>query len=125
MRIILAGRSRQYETFVSAEDYEHLTQWLWTFAVSHPRHGGLVYVRRSIRVSDVNVTLFMHHVVLERMGRPRPSSRHTADHVNGNSLDNQRHNLRWATRKQQMANRCGFRADPIWPPARTPDAIPF
>lgn len=46
-----------------------MMQWKWTDAVSHPRHGGLVYVRRSVREGDRNVTVLMHRVITaERMG---------------------------------------------------------
>lgn len=33
MRLITAGRSRQFRTAVSDEDYDYLMQWLWTFAM--------------------------------------------------------------------------------------------
>ncbi|HLH94989.1 MAG TPA: HNH endonuclease [Xanthobacteraceae bacterium] len=86
-------------------DYDFLMQWLWTFAVSH-RGGDLIYARRSIRVGDANVTILMHRVILrERMGLEPPTPRHTGDHRDGDSLNNQRSNLRWLTPKQQMANR--------------------
>lgn len=102
MRTIVAGRSRQYVTRVSDADYDHLMQWLWTFAVSHPK-GSLVYIRRSIRVGDGNVTVLMHHVVMAHMGDPRPSPRHTTHHRDGDSLNNTRRNLCWRTPGQQMA----------------------
>jgi hypothetical protein len=112
MRIITAGRSRQYQTLVSDEDYDHLQQWLWTFAVSH-KGGELIYIRRSIRVGESNVTILMHHVVLERMAddgliKPKRSKRHTAHHGDGNALNNQRWNLTWRTPKQQMAVQRGL-----------------
>jgi len=105
MRIITIGRSRQYETMVSDEDYDYLTQWLWTFAVSHPK-GSLVYARRSIRLGSGNVTILMHRVIIEqRMLEPRPSPHHTVDHDDGNSLNNQRGNLFWRTGAEQMFTR--------------------
>jgi hypothetical protein len=76
MRTITIGRSRQFDVAVSDEDYDYLQQWLWTYAFSHPG-GSLVYARRSIRVSGESVTILMHHVVLERMGKGRPSDAHT------------------------------------------------
>lgn len=109
----IVGRSRQYVVKVSAVDIEFLTQWRWTFAVSHPA-GGLVYARRSIRVGDQNVTILMHRVVLiECMGLVRPSEHHFTDHINGDSLDNCRENLRWVTAQENMMNQRGIRAAPI------------
>lgn len=43
----------------------------------------------------------MHREVL---GSP-PNATAIADHINGNSLDNRRHNLRWASRKDNQKNR--------------------
>jgi HNH endonuclease len=105
VRLITIGKSRQFETMVSDEDYEHLTQWLWTFAVSHPK-GSLIYARRSIRAGSGNITILMHRVIIvDRMGMARPSVHHTVDHDDGNSLNNQRDNLFWRTGAEQMFTR--------------------
>lgn len=72
-RTITVGARTQYVVKVSPEDYDFLMQWKWTFAVSHPGYGGLVYARRSERVGDRNVTILMHRVILlERMQIERP-----------------------------------------------------
>lgn len=112
MPTITIGRTLQFETRVSDEDYEFLMQFLLTYAFSHPR-GSLVYARRSVRRGGANVTILMHRVVLERMGKPQPTPQHTCDHDNGESLDNQRHNLFWRTPAQQMLNRRGHQAQPV------------
>jgi len=130
---IIVGARTQYVVKVSFEDYDFLMQWPWTFAVSHPRHGGLVYARRSLREGDHNVTVLMHRVIItERMGLARPSEKHFVDHENGDSLDNRRVNdrglqqLRWLTNKENMANRRGIRAVPAVPAYRSAlSDIPF
>jgi hypothetical protein len=114
LRIITVGRTLQFQARVSDEDYDHLIQFLWTYGVSH-RGGSLIYVRRSIRSGGANITILMHHVVLERDGKPRPSNRHTCDHGDGDPFNNQRENLNWRTPKQQLRNRQVHRAQPIWP----------
>lgn len=130
MKYITVGARTQYRVKVSDEDYDYLITLKWTFAVSHPRHGGLVYARRSIWVpfdggGGHNVTVFMHHVILDRMGKVRPSDKHTCDHDNGRSLDNRRENLFWRTHKEQMAKdrRRGIRARPIG--NNDAEAVPF
>lgn len=123
MRLITIGRTRQYETMVSDEDYDYLTQWLWTFAVSHPK-GSLIYARRSIRVGGANITILMHRVIMvERMGLPRPSVKHTVDHDDGQSLNNQRENLFWRTGIEQMFTRRRLACAPA--PAELEASVPF
>lgn len=119
-RTIIVGHRTQYSVKVSACDYDFLMQWKWTFAVSHPRHGGLVYARRSIREGNRNVTVLMHRVIIiERMGLQRPSDKHFTDHDNGDSLDNRRENdrgrqqLQWLTNQENAAKRYGIKNQPV------------
>jgi HNH endonuclease len=128
---ITIGARTHYTVKVSPDDYDFLMQWLWTYAVSHPR-GALVYARRSVREGDRNVTILMHRLIIEqRMGIKRPSDNHFVDHTNGDSLDNRRVNdqglmqLRWLTPKENMANQRGIRALPIVASAGIATDIPF
>jgi hypothetical protein len=111
MRLITIGKTLQFQTQVSDEDYEYLTQFLWTYAFSHPK-GSLVYARRSIRQGGFNVTILMHRVIMERQGKEPPSPKHTVDHDDGHSLNNQRYNLIWRTPKEQMAKQMGISCFP-------------
>jgi hypothetical protein len=130
---IIVGCRTQYVVKVDWEDYDFLMQWKWTYAVSHPRHGGLVYARRSVREGDHNVTILMHRVIIvERMGLKRPSDKHFTDHDNGDSLDNRRVNdrgrpqLAWLTAKENRAKQYGIRNVPIVPAFRSGlSDIPF
>lgn len=92
---------------VDREDYDHFARWLWSakpsrglrkfyaFRSQRPTLGGLA------RSSSV----YLHVEVLRRSGAVPPSFSHTiADHRNGDSLDCQRKNLRWATPSQNRRN---------------------
>jgi hypothetical protein len=130
---IIVGCRTQYVCKVSWEDLDFLMQWPWTYAVSHPRHGGLVYARRSVFDCGRNVTLLMHRIIItERMGLPRPSEFHFTDHENGDSLDNRRENdrglqqLQWLTAKENRAKQYGIRNVPAVPAYRSGlSDIPF
>ena len=81
---------------VSNEDYEYLNQWKWC---AH-RDRKTFYAVRTVSKGDRKYkTICMHQVIAERMGIKNP------DHADTNGLNNQRSNLRAATRSQQGANR--------------------
>jgi hypothetical protein len=108
MMLIQVGAEHQFDALVSDDDFLFLRNWSWTFARSHPGFNELIYARRGVlveeRIEGLRRTLprrfdlFMHHVILARMGLPAPPvPGWTADHVNRNTLDNRRQNLRWAS----------------------------
>lgn len=77
---------------VDDEDYEFLTQWNWSF------YGG--YAARTTTIKDVGYKrIMMHHYLLP------PKDGFLPDHKNRNRLDNQRHNLRYATFQQNISNK--------------------
>lgn len=84
-----------YSCIVDDADYEFLSQWSW-----HVLIGSHVYaVRNSEPVNGKRRHILMHRVLCNT-----PDGMDT-DHINGNSLDNRRANLRVATRNQNMHNR--------------------
>lgn len=100
------GTRGLYDAIVDAGDYAALTQWRWNFKRSR---GGGIYARRGGgRVNSTGAlypTILMHAFILETLkGEPRPTPNHTPDHINRNSLDNRRGNLRWATPSEQAQN---------------------
>jgi hypothetical protein len=70
--------------------YDYLKQWQWS---KHQR-----YAARRVWLNKKESRIFMHHIVL-----PRKKGFQT-DHKDGNGLNNQELNLRYATRNQNMQN---------------------
>lgn len=69
--------------------------------------------RYAVR-SEKGVLLFLHKLILARSGVKPPSPRHTiGDHLDGNSLNNTRANLRWATPQMNARNQFGFAAQQL------------
>lgn len=104
--LICRGKNYELEVLLSAEDYEFAIQrgnWFVTHASP-----GRVGKRYAVR-SEKGVLLFLHKIILERSGILPPSPAHIiGDHRNGDSLDNRRGNLRWATHQMNARNLFGF-----------------
>lgn len=81
---------------VDDADYEWLSQWKW--CAHQSRDGQRWYAVRRTYGGPVRLFMKMHRVV---MGVP---SHIDVDHKNGNGLDNQRENLRVATKVQNTRN---------------------
>lgn len=63
------------------------------------------YVRRSIRKGLKQTTQYMHYIILSRMLERELSRLERVDHINRDTLDNRRENLRLATHSQNAINR--------------------
>ena len=82
---------------VDDADFEWLNNWKW---YAH-KNGKTVYAHRNSKTVDGRrVTIAMHCVI---MGCPPKGFE--IDHCSGNSLNNQRHNLRFVTHRQNTQNK--------------------
>ncbi len=76
---------------VDNADYEFIDSFKWLFS------GG--YAKRGIRVNGKNTFILMHRLI-----NKTPDDLHT-DHINGNTLDNRKKNLRTVTARQNIFGR--------------------
>lgn len=84
--------------FVDIEDFERINQCTWF--VQWCRATRSHYARRKIRVDGKRYTQSMHREVLGlRPGNP------DVDHINHNTVDNRKENLRLVTHRQNHENR--------------------
>jgi hypothetical protein len=96
-------------------DYAWAVQWPWSVL---RRPGRQPYLRRSneaptfrlagsgVRVRAVQQTIYLHVAIMQRTGIAPPCSEHKlVDHINVDSLDCRRNNLRWATYSVNRKNR--------------------
>jgi hypothetical protein len=97
MKIIQLTQGKS--TAVSDEDFDFLDQFKWCAK----KCGGNKFY--AVRRGSNRMMLYMHKVILDL-----PSGSE-GDHINGDSLDNQRGNLRPATRLQNLRNRKKFKTN--------------
>lgn len=107
-RRVYLDRDCEIFCLVSPEDYAWVTQWRWKwnwdrsktkrYAIRTPRQARGDGTYRS-------VTIYMHKEICGRKSPPPSEAHHIGDHQDGESLNNQRGNLEWATKSQNRRNR--------------------
>lgn len=87
---------------VDEEDYLWAIRWRWGKKFNSDKKK--IYLYRHSR----KVSIYLHKEICHRAHGDPPTEKHIiGDHRNGDSLDCQRHNLRWATLSQNRRNTHG------------------
>ena len=103
-RVYLRGKRHDIYCLVSVEDFAWAMQWAWRYKMD--KRGKKYYAVRGSRVykrgpvpSCKQVDIYLHKAILKhrKLKRPRTKAHRIGDHGDGNSLNNQRYNLAWAT----------------------------
>jgi hypothetical protein len=95
---------------LDAQDHEWARHWLWrhTFGSGalHPETGVIARPDHIYAIRSVGRTLeYLHRTILTRAEGPPPEPGMIGDHRNGDTLDNRRCNLRWASKSMNAKNR--------------------
>lgn len=91
--------SKGYSTIVDDEDYEYLNQFKWYTHISDNCAYAVRRIRVGVRKLNKKKTIRMHRLLMK--------VENIIDHINGNSLDNRKSNLRIATNLQNSYNHKG------------------
>lgn len=87
--------SNGQETTVDDSDYEELCKYKWGTIKNKSGH---IYAARGTRKNGKYSKILIHRVIMDN-----PENK-MIDHINGNTLDNRRENLRIATRAKNLQN---------------------
>lgn len=93
MKNAIITLTRGLEAIVDADDVSFLSNYSW-----YAGNSKIVYARTNIGSGKDRKTVYMHCLLMN------PPSGKQVDHINGNSLDNRRSNLRIASRSENMHN---------------------
>lgn len=91
--IEIMSKGQPIKFIVDDEDYDFVMQWTW-----HYCHNYLV--RR-----EENMSISLHNEIYKRITNNEIPEGYIIDHINRNTLDNTRKNLRIATRTQNSKNK--------------------
>lgn len=142
--LITHGEPREYRIYLNKDltewalvdevDYAWAIRWHWHIKkqgkYAPARKGSRKrYAFRQYHPPETHrayrTSLYLHVEIMKRTGIEPPSPLHTiVDHRDGKSFDCRRHNLRWATPKQNAANRNGKYAYEELPEEPTSTASP-
>jgi hypothetical protein len=80
---------------VDDEDFEYLNQWKWSVLKGH----NTFYAYRKQSIDGRVCQIYMHRFIM------KPPDQLDVDHIDSDGLNNQRLNLRLATKQQNQGNR--------------------
>lgn len=95
-----------HRALLDFEDYLWFIQWQWRFKKSRNSHKGYLFRTVKVKVGAVwcSQNQWLHTAIMERVELP-PHPGMVVDHIDRDTMNNSRLNLRWATTTQNRLNR--------------------
>lgn len=94
---IISNKHGTHNVLVDDEDFEELSKYKWNFY----KNKNILYVKRHIKINGVSTSLKMHRSI---MGL-KNNDKLIVDHINHNSLDNRKINLRVCKQSDNCKNK--------------------
>lgn len=90
----LCFNSSDKHFIIDKEDFPLINNRAWHFASGN-------YISTAIMHEEKRKELYIHNLVMNRIGHPGKGATETVDHINRNGLDNRKENLRIITQTEQ------------------------
>ena len=97
----VVGKVKYNDTYnkfvIDEDDFPKIKDYSWyTFSNS--------YIGHTIPVDSTRRVLYLHNMIMNRLGFPGKGSKESVDHINRIGFDNRKENLRIITQSEQNIN---------------------
>lgn len=82
---------------IDKEDFIKVKDYSWHYVANG-------YISHGLQIDDKKKELYLHNMVMGRIGFPGKGTKESIDHINRNGLDNRKENLRLITQSAQNIN---------------------
>lgn len=97
-RMAMIPLSKGFEAIIDDEDFERVSKYCWAVAIRKTKFKDRFYARRTLYSKDSQTTQYLHRFIMN------VNDSRIIDHINRNTLDCRKSNLRICTYSQNQMN---------------------